>query len=115
MQQIIENWSIVIFIIGSLVALGGILFELRSIAKWRDKVNSQLNPDDIKDRYITAGYCETCQTKCQRQTESHFAEIKEILEKIDDRREENMRTLGEMACSISSMAGAMTEMQKKMG
>jgi len=114
MQQIIENWSIVIFIMGSLVALGGILYELRSIARWRTKVDGQLNPNDIKDRFITAAFCETCQNKCQKQTGEHFAEIKEILAKIDDRREENMRTLGEMACSISSMAGAMTEMQKKM-
>jgi len=114
MQQIIENWSIVIFIIAALVALGGILAELRSIARWRIGVNEQLNPKDINDRFITASFCATCQTKCQKQTESHFAEIKDILAKIDDRREENMRTLGEMACSISSMAGAMTEMQKKM-
>ena len=114
MQQIIENWSIVIFIIGALVALGGILFELRSIARWRVKVDGQLNPDNIKDRFITAGFCESCQTKCQTQTSEHFAEIKEILSKIDDRREENMRTLGEMACSISSMAGALSGLQKKM-
>jgi hypothetical protein len=114
MQQIIESWSIIVFLIMSLVALGGILAELRSIAKWRIVVNDQLNPKDIKDRFITAAFCETCQTKCQNQTAEHFAEIKEILSKIDDRREENMRTLGEMACSISSMAGAMSEMQKKM-
>jgi hypothetical protein len=114
MQQIIENWSIVIFIIAALVALGGILSELRSIAHWRTGVNDLLNPKDINDRFITAAFCANCQTKCQNQTAEHFAEIKDILKKIDDRREENMHTLGEMACSISSMAGAMTEMQKKM-
>jgi len=104
-KQFIENWGIIVFIIGSLVALGKLLQMVKATQEWIVKADVQINPKDPENRLVTVSMCDKCRADCERHNTAAIAEIKSILIDSYNKRDELVAALGDVSCRLGRIEG----------
>jgi len=104
-KQFIENWGIIVFIIGSLVALGKLLQMVKATQEWIVKADVQINPKDPENRLVTVGMCDKCRADCERHNTVIMGDIKAMLVDGYNKRDELVTALGDVSCRLGRIEG----------
>ena len=104
-KQFVENWEIIVFMIGSLVALGKLLQSVLPIDKRLVEAEDQLNPKDPSKRLVTISQCEKCRYDCEKRNVEQFRELKVLRTGITEKRDDYVAALGDVSCRLGRIEG----------